>query len=381
MVIFILSVCILHLFFGCWGYRAVTCVPVADLVGEAQGSIHTYAHLPLCSSTKGGCLRLHQLLLHEPVTILEEKNDEVKIEIHNLFYQTATSSEPHALYWSLKKNFIPLSKLSAQEQALLPPTLSWKNPSFSGSYITLLYPHVDTPTGYTFSAGTRFMLQEKKGTMYRVACLHPSKKKIVPVHLPAHLCIKNNPSASSTQKRETFLTILKRWAHLPEGFIPYVWGGCSFTHACTHPEFTHHNGIYTRLHTVHPKTGFDCTGLIARAAQMADIPYYYKNSTTLEKQLAPISGLDEIANGDIIWFSGHALVLSDIKKGLIIEARAYDHGFGKIHEAPLSTIFKNIFTVQDLFAACQKKIPLQRLDSRGNAVQTIARFKIVKLPA
>src|SRR5690349_8503618 len=82
--------------------HAFVCVPVADLVSQPMRHIYgkssntklQYAQLPECgqgdlATASQSCPRLHQLLLHEPVEIVEEHGMEVRIKVHNIFYMNA----------------------------------------------------------------------------------------------------------------------------------------------------------------------------------------------------------------------------------------------------------------------------------------------------
>jgi hypothetical protein len=150
---------------------------------------------------------------------------------------------------------------------------------------------------------------------------------------------------------------------------------------CKKDQFVQENGIFTReeLPTNKPQPGLDCAGLIARAAHLAGIPYFYKNSLTIAKHLAPLNKKETISEGDIIWLPGHVMVVSSLKDNLLVEARHYSHGYGKVHEIPLSHQFKNINSYEQLAAHFFNKKPLQRLDKSGKVVQVLPDFKILKL--
>jgi hypothetical protein len=112
---------------------------------------------------------------------------------------------------------------------------------------------------------------------------------------------------------------------------------------------------------------------------LAGIPYFYKNSLTIAKHLAPLNKKETISEGDIIWLPGHVMVVSSLKDNLLVEARHYSHGYGKVHEIPLSHQFKNINSYEQLAAHFFNKKPLQRLDKSGKVVQVLPDFKILKL--
>ena len=210
------------------------------------------------------------------------------------------------------------------------------------------------------------------------------------ITIPRTHAIINTDELDNQQKINLYVDILKMWATRPDGFIPYVLGGNSMTHACTQTEFairetTAANGTALKLYewpnytTNKPKTGFDCSGLIARAAQIAGMPYFYKNTVTIANYLKALKPTEHLSNGDIIWFAGHVMVVSDIKNNKTIEARGYDHGFGKVQEIELEKVFKGITTYAQLVAAYRNKKPLERLNKEGIAVQVIPTFSLLKI--
>jgi hypothetical protein len=124
--------------------------------------------------------------------------------------------------------------------------------------------------------------------------------------------------------------------------------------------------------------GFDCAGLILRAAQCCGIPFFFKNSTTIAHYMRPLQPNETIEEGDILWIYGHVMVVADIRRNTIVEARSHYHGFGKVHEIPLHQEFKGMNTFEDLRKAFFNKQGLERLDASGNVVQKITQFKILK---
>ncbi len=174
-------------------------------------------------------------------------------------------------------------------------------------------------------------------------------------------------------------------------FIPYVWGGCSYTTLCTDPYFqlktvrSKHRPHakprryfeYPTCHT-QPYNGFDCAGLILRAAQASGIPYFYKNTFTILQNLEPLQPEDQIANGDLIWLPAHIMIISDVEQNLCIEARHYAQGYGKVHETPIHKVFKDINNYQDLRAAHFSQNLIDRLNRHQKSAQKV-KIKILKL--
>lgn len=376
-------------------YNAVTIVPVADLLGDAAQHIapkkyvfDAYNQLPLTSQHSSHCSRIHQILFNEIVTVLEEKNDEVRIAIPNLFFQSAQDTKKNSTFWALKKNFISLDTLkkSGIKQQMFPDPIQYdstKNNVVSPATVVLIAPYYDPEENRTFSVGTRFVMKKNNPTTVEVNVLNTPATKIITMHIPKKNILIENSNLLPEERIKIFLTLIKSWSQPKQGFIPYVWGGCSYTQPCLQEQFTKIPTLncYARndycQNTI--KTGFDCTGLIARAAQAAGMPYFFKNSTTILNNLRELTSQDTLHNGDIIWFQGHVMIISDVKKNLVIEARSYDHGWGKIHEAPIHAIFKNVSSLKNLLELCTQHGILERINRDGKVAQEITLCKILSL--
>ena len=127
------------------------------------------------------------------------------------------------------------------------------------------------------------------------------------------------------------------------------------------------------------KNGFDCSNLILRAAQISQIPYFFKNTTTLKKNLKTISPNEKLEAGDLIWVPGHVIVVADLDKNTIIESRSYSHGYGKIQEIPLNEEFKNINTFEDLLKHFFDNKKIKRIDKNKKTIADLKNYKILKL--
>lgn len=384
------------------GKKALVMVPVADIIGNP---IATFNHAPTAQqsydnfSMSGGpgnssleCPRIHQLLFNETVDIVSEQGDEVSIRISSAFFITHDNHKPQNLYWTLKKNLISYEKLQRKSLPLsyIPPTPDFTKTTLpqTTQTIGLLQPFHDPSTGQTFSAGTHFVYDPQKNTQaaFYVFIFDQATTTFKASFIPRTAAIiiePKDPAQAITQ----FIDILKRWAHTSSGVIPYVWGGCSFVHACN-PDIiqqkpcadTTQGMLYSRAdHNSTPYTGFDCAGLIVRAAQLATIPYFYKNSYTLAHYLKPIANAAALQAGDIIWIPGHVMVVSSLTPALLIEARGYPHGYGKVHEIALERVFKGITNYTQLMHALNKQKPLIRLNNKGHDMEKIKRFKILSL--
>ena len=377
-------------------------VPVADLVGApiqafkiGKTIVESYENMAICggpATPSLGAPRIHQLLLHETVEIIADEGDEVCITIPQVFFITPDTHRPQAMYWTLKRNLISYNKLRARKIPLeyIPPCPSYKNPHqhIQNTVITLIKPFFDPVTQQTYSAGTRFMVEHETENHYAVHAFDKFttsfKISLIPKNAAMLLSSKTPKEAI-----QCFVTLIKRWAHCKNGPIPYVWGGCSFTHCCAHDPFIEtkkylRSGkritIYERPSCPQkPFTGFDCAGLITRAAQMCGIPYFFKNTYTLAHYLKSLAVDEHLHEGDLIWFAGHVMIVSDLKNNKLVEARGYTAGYGIVHEISLNKVFQNISTYHDLVHAFHTQKPLVRINKNGEIIEEVYKFKILKL--
>ncbi len=379
----------------------VVIVPVADLVGQPLTTFYpsqavkiSYKALPWSCyrAHYEANARLHQLLFHEQVKIIERRGNEICVEVPHVYYTTSNNPVAQTQYWTHAKNILSLKNLSARGVDIrrLPPPINFRNDvsQKNAEIISLTEPWHDQNTGVTFSAGTRFLKARKhpKPGMIVVYALNPHSSTIGQLSLP---CTAAYTIGNKTMRQQTkdFISILRKWATHDKGCIPYVLGGCSYTEVHSKNIFKTKRSHVTKrplLYYERPaaravKTGFDCSNLILRAAQMVGIPYYFKNTHTLSQALGALAPKEVITEGDLIWMPGHVIIISDVKKNLIIEAHSYDGGYGKIHEMPLEKTFKDIHTFTELQAACNAQKKLKRLASNGSIEQTYNQFKILKL--
>ncbi|KKP27251.1 MAG: hypothetical protein UR12_C0029G0006 [candidate division TM6 bacterium GW2011_GWF2_30_66] len=423
----------------CDSQKAFVSVPIADLTGDylngyrfnrlhlnglhldknnldikKNNKYQTYETLPL-ESKKGtsNCKRINQALFNEIVEIISEKDNQVQVKTLNTFYQNQNPETKlitnQSIYWAKKDNFILFEDLEKAylDKNLIPKAIKYSSKNIekaNKNTVTLKLPFYDKVTNKTYSAGTRFVKTGKTQTKKYIQVfifdpangnskLYTFKKTEIPLELCAnHSKNKNNLTSKNANKlkREEFLEILKNWANIKNGFIPYVWGGSSYTQVCNKnkiafdPEFK----VYTRPEfnlaanrefatREFATPGLDCSGLVARAAQICNIPYFYKNTLTARNNLTKIASLKDLKNGDLIIYNGHIIVVSDIKNNKIIEARTNEHGCGRVHEVVLSDVFYNIKTYQDLFNLRDTNLRdpkniLERIDTVGDREKILA---------
>lgn len=381
--------------------QAVFVVPVADLIGQPITSIEPHAstltqyhNLPICGkSGTYACPRLMQGLFNERVTLLQIRGEEAQISLSHLFFLTPPSTKSHTSYWTLKKNVVPIKALkNTIDITSIPPAISYKNNHSikHAQTITLIEPWHSKKTNQTYSVGTRFMLAQtpsNESENYQIKLFDPQQKTSLKTAIPKGKAIHTHKMPKQ-EKINLMVSIVRKWANQKKGCIPYVWGGCSHRATYADNKYTIKEKKYAgekvsyihRPDTKHyPIDGFDCAGLVARAAQLAGIPYFYKNTTTLAQKLRPLAQEEQIENGDLIWIPGHVIIVSDVSNNLIVEARHYSHGYGRVHEIKLNQEFKDMHTYNDLKKAFFNKQPLMRLNKQGDVISTINNFKILKL--
>jgi cell wall-associated NlpC family hydrolase len=375
-----------------YGYeKAVIRVPVADMLLPYAGNKNVYNELP-CMGEQGflGCPRVHQCLFNETVTVVQTCGDEVQVAVPSTFYgYNELTGEPLSLFWTLRTN-IALYKDLEQQQAI-PTSIDYTNISslINEEVITLVVPWTDPVTDTRYSVGTRFVRQAHldNDSTYGIVILH-HKNQVVTTSVPRHqalVCSQRNKQDAS----RLFITLLETWlsyAKKQEGHIPYVWGGSSFIEVYQDDFIVekrwHKDAMvicWLYENKKKPYTGFDCSELVLRAAQIAGLPYFYKNSSLASRGL-PILKVDEcIEPGDIIWVPGHLMIISDIRYNKLIEAAGYHKQYGDVHCLPLDAVFDGITTMKQLADAFHNKKALSIKNKHGKIIETHQQWSILKI--
>lgn len=404
-IIVFYSICLFYNTFA--QQRAVINVPIADLIGQQITTLipdtpaqQSYASLPVCEGeikSSIACPRLHQLLYNDSVDVLKIVGDEAYIRTAHGYYLTPSSSQPQNTYWTYKKNLILLDDLTVHNISIasIPQTIDFSDTNNTAldcaNIVTLTEPHYDSVLRMTFSAGTRFVKtsspRKKRTTKIEVFAIDYAKMKLLTIKIPIDKCIIGGCTKTDAEKIADFVTLLKQWSHLKNGHIPYVWGGTSFIKPITtsFKEITKtgHNGDYSfyeyEKDTQSPKNGFDCSGVILRATQICGIPYFCKNTTTIAQCLSPLQSEDQLCAGDLILIKGHVMIASDTAKNLLIEARSYGHGYGKIHEISVNQVFDGIETYKDLCDAYYEKKIVKRKDKNNKIRDTFSNLQLFSM--
>lgn len=376
---------------------AYICVPVADLLlypiktklYRSLSQEERYERMPF-EPCKGryNCPRVHQALFNEQVIIHYQLGQEVQIELRSCFFESAFHKEPQCRYWTLKKWLITQKEL--EEHAVIPTTLFPIPLDFRKRFtqdknsVTLQQPWLDSTTNTWYSAGTRFIpgLNSTVDSQ-EILFFDPVIKAQRNAYIPRDLCAPQLANQSDRQKY--FVSLLAAWTR-QQPHIAYVWGGASFANTYTRPRtlytFDNCDEPYSQWDIPseqRPLSGIECSSMFLRAAQIAGLPYFYKNSITLLSNLKQFKIGDTLEEGDIIWYPGHVMLVGSLENNEIIEARGNASGYGCVHMLPLSKYFTTITTWSELIDAYHHNKPLQVLNKQGNPTTQLQHFSILKL--
>lgn len=350
--------------------------PVIDLLAAPAGSPAIYQNIALAPANKNlaSCPRLHQALFNETVNILAETAHEAQIKIFNTYFIDHTTKQKNSTYWTLKKNLTPFINLDHNTN-LIPAPIDYHKPNhFESNIATLKVPWYCKQTKQTYSAGTRFKIDPKTTLAY---CYQSDTNRFIQIKIPKHYLISSK-KRSTQKQRKLFIDLIQSWAQSSHHKnIPYTWGGCSMITKFSTNKFKliqKDSLAYYQLpgDTAQPHAGLDCTGLVLRAAQAAGIPYFCKNSSTLAQALPCIANHEPIEPGDLIWLSGHVIIIANLA-GDCFEARGYGDGYGKTQRIHISKLFKDIHDLTQIKTASLNHSPLTRINKKGAST---GRYKI-----
>lgn len=385
----IVFICLIVPHFVLTMQKAVIMVPVADLLKKSAVELfptitikEAYARLAMGDTY---CKRGYQALFNEVVEIIEERDEEVRLRLPHIIYYDPERNCYDNAYWTLRSNVIFWDDFYqyAFDEYLIPlPVLAHKYEQYHDHYTVVVLTMPLSFKHWKFSAGTRFIANKSTLNHSKIQCFFNDICGKQTLLISSSLCIWEQ-DLSLLERRKNFVHLLKQWANLSGGFIPYVYSGSSFLYPCTQDTIimiksSEGNPLFIRQEIKQqPYAGLDCSCLISRAAQICGLPYYYKDSTTIERNLKSLTKQDKLEDGDIIWFPGHVVIISDIKNNLVIEARGYASGFGKVHEISLHSMFKDIDTYDDLMHAYFNNKPLALLTRTGDLRYMIQDYKIL----
>lgn len=345
-------------------YVGVVKYPIIEMSSSFQPLSNT---LPVST-----CHRSHQALFNEIFTILEERGSFVKIACNKIKYNDSIKQNDNS-FWTQKNNLKPIKILKTHVLKTIPHPVYGHEPT-----IVLVYPWKH------FSVGTRFKHQKEHDTVreYAISYADFEQNNIRYDYIPKKIALKET-QLNAKEMRHLFITTIENLIHgisiyNPDNIIPYVWGGNSFVTPYLEFEKIEQDGVWHRLGKNDPYTGYDCSGLVMRMAQIAGLNFPWKTTVVIEKKQKPLKDTDTLECGDLIWMPGHVMIISNIEKNELIEARGYKSGHGYVHKAKLNQIFENIQTYNDLLTSYYnaKKI---RLKNKEGKFYLETDFKILKL--
>ncbi|MBN2267589.1 MAG: hypothetical protein JW725_04625 [Candidatus Babeliaceae bacterium] len=387
------------------GHWSVVLKPVVDVFYRPLDPVWLEHQIPLSCLNSFDCPRSTQLLYNQVVFVEYEINDPetdqpwcwiampdrfTTIDEKSAYYNW--SDQSWNIYfnhrWARSEDLTPVSEIS--ENGVIPAPLSFADKaSFENpNVITLVYPWSCHYLGLTFSAGTRFVRAPLHDTYHSYAVLTPESATILMVPRS----IAHVPALFSRQERiELFTQLLRSWAHLPEGSIPFVWGGRSFIGAVINQDIWlekirgeikgeiknigcwHHSDESWDVHT-----GIDAHG-ISLLAQICGIPVCACCSEGIPNNLRPLIPGELIENGDYIRIIGGGLfAVTDVTNGMVVGACGYQPGYGTFFEFQISERFVDAYSMDDLLALHVDQLPvtLKTKDGRFKEFERLIIYKI-----
>lgn len=359
--------------------KALITKPVSDLFGSPRT---TTTPIPYAQQHAYGtlCPRLHQLLQHDVVEIIQQGPHYTQVRVPDFWYQTRIAPERCADFWIHNNDLLREKNIALDDWCKLTGQTGKKQSP--APFVTLIAPWYCKQLRTTFATGTKFYCTQaqKKPDNYHVYTLHPKHHTVQTIAIPQH-CVYEPTAHTLDERFAYYQQLIKAWS-THNKIIPYVWGGCSMQYTC--PDNRYHavqhtdNKVYRRLNEPVQKTGVDCAGLIMLAARTAGLPYPLKNTTTIVRNGSETKAV-ELEIGDILWVPGHVLLVIDPHKGMLLEASHYTHGIGCVRSVHISKLFTAINSFADLEHAVKKKIPLKRQNRDGNVYQEIKQAKLISM--
>jgi len=340
-------------------------------------------------SKVNGCRRAHQCLFNEVVTCIAREGSLVKIACENVIYGLDdVTGVPLNSFWITEDHLLFLKDMKQEQRAAIPQEMNFdvdKKGLLRDENAYMIEPQtlVLTFPWNEFSLGTRFVRVADYDSAQEYAVKMNTRANEIPalMAIPKQLC-RLEKALSLQQARIEFVMVLNqlvdRIEQLYPQVIPYVWGGSSFVHEYQDLLFYEHGGVWERPEKYSVYTGYDCSEFILRLAQMSGVPYLFKTTRVLEQCAQELKIGDTLQEGDLIWMPGHVMIVSNIPRNEIIEARSYSSGFGKVQRLSLKECFEGITTYADLQDACFAKKTLKMLNKEGSPVSD-KQCKLLKL--
>lgn len=347
------------------GDSLVIKVPVADL-----SSGYSVANNEGVAREKGAVHRLHQGLCNEVVTFVQAQGNYYKILYTNVMYGQDKQKQPLRMFGIHKNSVTPVKDLSPDELAAIPHR--------NKSLVTLVYPTEGLSVGTQLVRAPEFDTADMNAVHW---CDFDSHVCDI-AHIPVENVWKNQ-ILSPDQQRQAFVGMLRELVDRvakTHKVIPYVWGGSSFVTGNKQDDFSLRNGVWQR-----PKdssgvyTGYDCSDLVMRFAQMVGIQFPWRNSSTIKEHCKALQKGQDVEDGDLIWIPGHIMIISDVKNSEIIQARGYSSGYGYVDKGHISKTFAGINSIQDLVERyfSTRSVAYVKADGTAKSATTFSLLKLM----
>jgi hypothetical protein len=361
---------------------------IAKLAMIKEPVVDLFINLPMQNKTPaspgglvaaGACRRAHQGLFNEVVTCMQVSGDHVQVSFDNILYgHDELTKEPLRTFWISRDKLLLLPEM--EDLAFIPAPLAFTDSEPTSSTLVLILPWRH------YSLATRFVRAPERdtATSYGVK-FFDAKTGGVQYDLVPKKRSRLEMTVSRPQARANFVTIVNKLVDYTQRsgkVIPYVWGGSSCTQLYDDSFKLSKKGNWTRPDQHKrsgPYNGYDCSELVLRLAQVSGVPYFYKTSKMLADFGQELTPQDKLESGDLFWIPGHVMIISNLAKNELIEARGYGSGYGKVQRIALKDYFSNIKNFAQLRAAHLNKEPLVRLKGDGTVEGVVKEFKLIKL--
>lgn len=356
-----------------WG---VIKVPVVDMIADFL----VFNELPAAREINS-CHRAHQGLYNERVRVLNERGDYVHVAYKSLIYFDSVTKQPRNSFWMRKRDLLLFSDIKNEELLMAMPDAVYAQ----DATVVLTYPW------HGFSVGTRFKRKPGSDTVDSYAIMLPDyENNSVILDYIARTDALVEQEQNVHEARMLFVKIINELVDRVqrEGtnfVIPYVLGGSSFVELYTDldadntPLFYVADGVWQRVGAYNPYMGYDCSELVMRFAQMAGIAFPWKTTVAMERSLRSLTSNDMLEEGDLIWVYGHIMIVSNLEKNELIEARGYSSGYGRVHKIVLKDCFAGVSTYDELRIVCENGGTVQFKDWHGSVLEKTHAVKLLKL--
>lgn len=316
-----------------------------------------------------------------------KKGDEVLVEFPH-FYYLSQDGKKCSQFWLHKDSIVELDTVSKHNlDTLIPEPINYRTLAIPHENIlTLIHPWRDPVTNMWFSVGTRFIRHKDEDTPTRYGIIYIDYNTMCArtAQVRTECALTELPTTSDDAIRR-MLSILRSWIY-DQDTIAYVWGGTSYIDRYTQEfelvEEVRNNVTITnwqRPRKPGTRCGFDCSGLILRVAHMVGIPYFCKNTATLNSILNEVPIDEPLKEGDLILYKGHVMIISDLENHVLIDASSYPKGYGCLREVSLSDVFDKISTYDDLRQWALLDKPLGIKNIQGTIIAYAAGLKLLRL--